>query len=219
MDLTQAIASYRHQAYQFFTLFSMEAMNETLFDWVLSDEATNLFKVLRNQPDSSSCNEGFDLMADAASALRTASSDEQIVALNSLATDRTYLFRALAPGVGALPPYESYWAATSDAESVIITLKSIYRNEGLEVSTLSHERPDYLGVELAYMTVLTEDEANSSSHCSQTAFITNHLSTWVPQYVKSAKEFVSTKFYRGYLLALETFITWEKDYFTSLAAA
>lgn len=211
MEVTQAFSAYRQQAYQLFALLTMKTMDESLFSWVISEEACCTFKSLSQDHENTFANEGFALMAQAVESLQSLTPQEQKTTLETLATDRTYLFRALAPGVGALPPYESYWAATSDAESVILALKKNYRHEGLQMSNATHERPDYLGIELAYMAALLEKTENTQSKEAQKDFIQNHISTWIPKYVASAKTHAVTDFYKGFLIALESFVAQEKE--------
>lgn len=215
MGKPQTTATYRHQAYQLFAILAMKPMDEALFNWILSEEAETTLGNLRNWAKESTSHEGFSLMLHAVKALRETPPEEQKTALNALATDRTYLFRALAPGVGALPPYESYWAATTDAESIILQLKKDYRQGGLEMSDLVHDRPDYLGVELTYLATLTAGEEDSAIQELQTDFIGHHIGSWLPKYLESAKAQVSTEFYKGYLLALGLFIAQEKVSFAA----
>ena len=78
----------RLEVYQLFSVLLMRPINEVTAQWLESEEAAALLMRLGIDPAS---------LAEAD--------------LDALNRDRTYLFRALAPGVGAQPPYESYWTA------------------------------------------------------------------------------------------------------------
>lgn len=127
--------------------------------------------------------------------------------LGELVRDRTYLIRAIRPGVGAPPPYESHWATPGAGESVILDLTRTYARAGLEVSPQTHQRPDYLGIELMYFARLVEREAQASdepargaARAEQAAFFEGHLGRWAGDYLRAALPHAQADFFRGLLM-------------------
>lgn len=183
----------RLEAYQLFSLLLMRPIDEATAEWLESEEAAAVL----------------DRLGIAPAAFAESS-------LDKLNRDRTYLFRALAPGVGAQPPYESYWLAKTDAESVIVSLRECYRAAGMEVDAAAHDRPDFLGVEVAFMATLAEQErlADQEGDCDgaenlrglQRAFLSEHLGAWAPAYLASARPMAETRFYSDVLDALNAFL-------------
>ena len=167
----------RLQAYQLLTLLFMKPIDDAVVEWMNSQEAVEIMEEVG-----------------------VSSSSEELSDLDLLNTDRTYLLRALAPDVGAPPPYESFWTAKEDAESVILSLQQVYRENGMQIDSDVHDRPDYLGVEIAFLQELAEresealqngdEEAAGEYRVKQTEFIDDHLRAWVPKYVEDRKSVV-----------------------------
>ena len=178
----------RLEVYQLFSVLLMRPINEVTAQWLESEEAAALLMRLGIDPAS--------------------------LALNR---DRTYLFRALAPGVGAQPPYESYWTAKAEPGSVIVALRERYRAAGVEVDASAHDRSDYLGVEVAFMAALAEQEfqavqagdeiAAARLSSLRQAFLADHLGAWAPAYLTSARRMAKTRFYGEVLDALNAFLS------------
>ena len=184
----------RLEVYQLFSVLLMRPINEVTAQWLESEEAAALLMRLGIDPAS---------LAEAD--------------LDALNRDRTYLFRALAPGVGAQPPYESYWTAKAEPGSVIVALRERYRAAGVEVDASAHDRSDYLGVEVAFMAALAEQElqavqagdeiAAARLSSLRQAFLADHLGAWAPAYLTSARRMAKTRFYGEVLDALNAFLS------------
>lgn len=122
----------------------------------------------------------------------------------ALAIDRTALFRGVDPQ-GLLPPYEAFW--TGD-ESGLQSATAAYRQAGIEPTSGQGERPDYLGMELAFLEALAAAEAMRDPEQGpllremRRTFIDKHLSSWVPRYCEAATPKANTGFFRSFLALL-----------------
>lgn len=128
-----------------------------------------------------------------------------------LAVDRTYLFRGVDEG-GPLPPYEGFFASTKEA--AISAIGKAYDSAG--VHTSNNERLDYLGQELAFVSVLIQKEANARAvgdeaiaeelFTMRKEFLRTHISSWVREYCAAAIPFAKTNYFVGFLNILSAWI-------------
>lgn len=148
-------------------------------------------------------------------------------ALDALVLDRTYLVRALAPDVGAPPPYETHWHGPEQGESVMLSLAEAYRKAGLTVATASHQRADYLGIELLFMMRLAQAEADAAIadeatraalHADQADFFRRHVGSWAVDYAQAALPHAATGFFRGLLQVLLALVGGERAVLAEQAA-
>jgi putative dimethyl sulfoxide reductase chaperone len=130
-----------------------------------------------------------------------------------LVVDWTRLFRALRPGYGPPPPYES--AGFMDENATLAVLHSLTEYYVLNQEEI-HNRADYLGLELEYLAYLFHNEAEAWNrrdekaayeiHQNAIRFYTEHPGKWVNNYCENAKEHASTPFFRGFLQVCQTMI-------------
>lgn len=145
-------------------------------------------------------------------------------ALDELVRDRTYLLRALAPDVGAPPPYETHWHGPEQGESVMLSLAEAYRRAGVAVGRDAHQRGDYLGIELAFMMGLAQQEADApvagraALRAEQADFFRRHLGSWADDYACAALPLATTAFFRGLLQALRALVAQERLLLSDQAA-
>ncbi len=135
----------------------------------------------------------------------------------ALGVDRTRLYRGVSPTYGPPPPYEAVWSREgNNAPALLQKIASIYRKHGLAQAPDAAERLDYIGIELAFIQELAQEEAEAweageadrarSLLAGQSAFIREHLINWVPAFIETALEFAGTDFYRGHLRLLRGFL-------------
>ena len=74
--------------------------------------------------------------------------------VEALMVDWTRLFRGVAPDYGPLPPFESMWRKE---DGILETLAGIYAAHGVSVDGGITTMPDYIGVELAFISFLLEN--------------------------------------------------------------
>lgn len=134
-----------------------------------------------------------------------------------LAVDWTRLFRGVQPGYGPPPPYEAeYRQGVRDANRFLQLLRREYASFGASLDASAGNRPDYLGLELAFLSFLAsneaekwkagEDEEARSLAGGANNFLHNHLGAWVGAYCEKALPEARTDFYRGYLMVLQSIL-------------
>lgn len=140
---------------------------------------------------------------------------------NEIAADRVCLMKGVKYTFGIKPPLESLYTESEDAFKTLTDVKDCYREAGLGITKDAKERPDYIGIELDFMTWLAEQEAIAwqipdenlalSFQEKQQYFLTDHLVLWIPNYCKSMFEGAQTDFYRGIARLLAAFIYQEAE--------
>lgn len=236
-------AQARYLCYSLAAACMLRLPDEGFAHEVCSDEFADALSRMEASSASPALAKGVSLMREYVAAMRSARAagesgeavkeacrrsgepGRQREILDELAKDRTYLFRALGPGVGAPPAYETHWRKPLVAGSVISELTELYRSFGMEVSPEVHERADYLGVELAFMMHLVERELGakaddpSSIRLHEKSFFSDHLVSWVPLYLREAEVVAKTGFFKGALLIMQGLMDSESEYFGAFAAS
>jgi len=126
----------------------------------------------------------------------------------ALAVDWTRLFRGIRPGYGPPPPYEAlYRSDISNPLELLQAIMAWYRHYNLAAAPDQLNRPDYLGLELGFLSHLAEIEAQAWEQGDQAAaqelrkqsdrFYVEHLSCWAPAFCQTALPHCQTGFYRG----------------------
>ena len=111
-----------------------------------------------------------------------------------------------------------------------IAVKRLYRAAGAEMESECKELPTHIGVELAFMSYLCEQQAaalrtglqaaavESVSSAStdwlgyrriQIIFLQRHLNDWFPQLSEAIQLYATTPLYRGLALLTEDFLAWD----------
>ncbi len=158
-----------------------------------------------------------DMPGDMARYLRnTASRRADDIALE-LARDWTRLFRGVGSGTRfhLPPPYEACytgWEGSGASARLFLELQNIYAKAGL--SCAQHgSRPDYVGVMLAFVSLLWRKELAGNISLQTAAefsllrerFERDHLQPWVSDFCRRAAPYAETLFYRGVLEELAAF--------------
>jgi TorA maturation chaperone TorD len=127
-----------------------------------------------------------------------------------LAVDWTRLFRGVSPTYGPVPPYESLYTDGPRTQLEILqTIQSLYVENGAALAGRAPDRPDYLGLELGFVSFLARQEAaawrqGASDLAANLAalgqdFLVQHPARWVARFVDAAIAQSQTSFYRGLL--------------------
>lgn len=134
-----------------------------------------------------------------------------------LAVDRTRLFRGRSAEAAFQPPYEALYRRQRQQPELLLELITCYRQAGLVYEESAAERPDYAGVELAFLSYLytKEKEAEEQGWTAEAhrygsaaaAFVQDHLSCWLPAYGQQMAQHAETDFFRGIGLCLVGLLT------------
>lgn len=139
----------------------------------------------------------------------------------SIAVDRSALFRATRRTAGPLPPCEGLYRTDRPARATMQDLNAFYARFGSGMAEDVRERPDYLGIELAFMAQLvgaTIDAAPENGETeiglrAQREFVQRHLSLWAPSCCEELARNADTDAMRGLLALLRDFIEEERERF------
>lgn len=211
-------AQVRYATYHLVFVPMLRLPDDEFLGQIQSTEFLAMLESIRGAVPIPLMSEGLDLIEGYVDGLSEAGGKDHEVLVDTLARDRTYLFRALAPDVGAPPPYETQYRDKRVREASIGELADAYRAAGLEVSNAVHERPDYLGVELAFMARLIEAEAHAGMsdldelRKNQASFYFDHVGRWAPHYASDALSHARTDFFVGLLKVAQALFERESTY-------
>lgn len=139
-------------------------------------------------------------------------------AILRLAVHRARLFRGISRDLGPVPPYEAVFRAREGLAEVdvLLALRELYEELGVELGEGVAERPDSLGVELGVMAYLCAEEARIVSQGEtagagqlarlQELFLRDHLLRWVPAYCEMLAREAGCGFYSGAARLLKAFL-------------
>jgi TorA maturation chaperone TorD len=139
-----------------------------------------------------------------------------------LAVDWTRLFRGVSPEYGPPPPFEGlYVKGGTNSHEVLETVLKCYRENGFSPDPVFQNRPDYIGMELDFLGLLSEREAealeagdmsNASGYLKTVrSFLLEHLGTWCGDFCDRAIVHAKTGFYRGALQVTKGIVSGEVD--------
>ncbi|MFA5536369.1 MAG: molecular chaperone TorD family protein [Bacillota bacterium] len=138
-----------------------------------------------------------------------------------LAIDRTKLCRGTPRSNNISPPYEALYLTPEKETEQLLLLVQFYQKAGLTMSDESHERLDYIGIELAFMAELCTREAASIRKGEENKykeillleqkFLNEHLLKWVLDYCAQMINFAQTEFFRGIGHLLRAFLQEERE--------
>lgn len=142
-------------------------------------------------------------------------------AQQALALDRTMLFRGSRGTEGPLPPRESLYRTDRAERELLGDLNVFYARCGSGLAEGTHEAPDYLGVELAFMAELVraaldgapDDPETGQWESAQRDFAREHLGQWAPACCASLAAQARTDGFRGLLLLASDFLSNEAECF------
>lgn len=141
------------------------------------------------------------------------------VELESLRIDCTQLF--IGPFKLLAPPYGSFYLEDGKlmGESTI-DVRGWYEKEGLDI--VIKDAPDHIAMELEFMYYLITKQIQAAneeniqdiqlSQQKQKAFLSTHLSRWLPGLVKNIQEYAQTNFYRRLATLTDIFVRKDLDH-------
>ncbi len=129
---------------------------------------------------------------------------------DQLGVDWTLLFRGLRPGYGPKPPYGYLHQTMKLSEMAYLQrISGTYASFGAEIEPSQSNRPDYLGLQLAFLSFLYQQASRAYQQGNaeeavrlETAaadFFTQELAPWVLTFCQEAQAHCKTRFYHGYL--------------------
>lgn len=133
---------------------------------------------------------------------------------DELGVDWTRLFRGLRPGYGPKPPYAYLYQKTRQSElEYLRKISSLYAQYSAEIEPAQSNRPDYLGLQLAFLSFLNQQaslayqqenqaQANQLENAAD-LFFKQELAPWAISFCEEAKLHAQTAFYQGYLEILQ----------------
>ncbi len=198
-------ADRRSRVYLLLSGFYTERPGEEFIAKLQTDKFRNTLKILSSSEDSKIA-EAAELFNAFLNSTRNTLIEEVAV---ELGVDFTRLFRGVKKDYGPPPPYESLWRG-EDRVMGEWTLKVLekYQNSGISMD-MSDEIPDYIGIELKFMSLLCFHEAKCWKEIKienalrfleiEAQFLRDHLGVWTPAYVAKALESAKTLFYKAAL--------------------
>ncbi|MEZ0343574.1 MAG: molecular chaperone TorD family protein [Caldimicrobium sp.] len=124
-----------------------------------------------------------------------------------LGVDFTKLLRGVKKGYGPPPPYESVWKGEGQVMGMWTEkVLNFYSEAGLGMD-LEEELPDYIGIELKFLSILSYHEAEALQKGNleeakkfqdlQKRFLETHLTTWAFNFLDEMEKQAETDFYKG----------------------
>ncbi len=123
------------------------------------------------------------------------------------------------------PPYESVYRAESKGRLMgdsTEEVRKMYIEEGLDISGFIHDLPDHILAELEFMSYLSEKEAVAWEEekkeiaeqylRKQDAFLSKHMTKWIPQFTQVMYNGSREEFYRLLAKLTSSFVTIDHDY-------
>jgi TorA maturation chaperone TorD len=165
-------------------------------------------------------NGGLELLASYRS--RIQHSPEQEI-LTELSVDRTKILR----GTGhpdLKPPYEGLYRSRESMGDSLLEIRRFYRKAGLVPDETMGESPDYLCVELDFMSHLCRREQGLWLHggevretvAREREFLKEHLGHWVGDFAHAVEKHAATDFYRGFCQILDAFVALDLEWLDRL---
>ena len=145
--------------------------------------------------------------------------------IRELSVDRTRIIRAIGRS-DLKPPYEGLYLGKKSGGASVLAVHTFYRKAGIVPDKDTPEPPDFLCVELDFMSQLCRREHacwSSTSDVTETVFfeerfLREHLGKWVGTFCDQAEEQSQTRFYRGFLNILNVFIEIDMLYLGELVS-
>jgi DMSO reductase family type II enzyme chaperone len=122
------------------------------------------------------------------------------------------------------PHYETEYVQTDAfrAVHVVAEVAAFYQAFGVRVAATAGERPDYIGMELAFMSFLASKQAWAAGHSeprrvrqareAQRQFLTDHLGRWARSFCRALAESAETSLHRALAPALDAFLVGEAEH-------
>lgn len=123
--------------------------------------------------------------------------------VRDLAVNWTLVFRGMNPAHGPRPPYAGAWLSDDGTGvKLMLSVNSLYVEEGLGVSGSHLNRLDYIGVELEFMAHLVgrfAKEGTDELASRIVDFEDRFILSWLPRFRAQVEERCNIEFWKGYL--------------------
>jgi len=122
--------------------------------------------------------------------------------MEALKRDYTRLFIGLEKTLA--PPYASVYLSEDHLlyGSSVLDVRQFYKKFGLSVNPMNRVPDDHIGFELYCLSFLLENAAQAALR----EFLSNHLNTWLPSFLRLVEEKAETAYYRGVALLTLGFV-------------
>jgi len=141
-----------------------------------------------------------------------------------ISVERTRLFRGISPEYGPPPPFELVYQEGAGGERMMLTMLDLLKEySAISFPVPPRERPDYIGVELAFMAFLCEKEIEAREGGKtanvlldiQKKFLDEHLIRWIPRFCERIVLESKLDFYRGIVKIMACFIDMDRLVFNN----
>lgn len=157
---------------------------------------------------------GLDQLIACTSKLDELSTDE---AVERVMVEYTELF--LGPGVPKAPPFESFYRSNKKNffGPETYEMKYMLNRHGLESKKKDKQPEDHIGLELLFISMLTEklltleEKEHMTIIREQIPFMGKHLIGWIPEFCNDAKEHGSLGFYGALIEVIWGVLLWDKE--------
>lgn len=144
----------------------------------------------------------------------------------ALQIEYTKLFRGVTKGYGPPPPYESVYKEGALQGKVTGYVSKTYAQYGVKVPNAAGNLPDYIGMELKFMSVLASKEAEAWGKdrtraleliVAEKQFVKEHLLSWIPEFCSKAGEISGMDFYKSMMQLFPAVLKWDSSILDDLA--
>lgn len=202
--------SFREQLYSFYASHLLEPVKEENKE-VVTDSFWRQFPL---EAANGQIKSGLEQLIFCTSNLDNQDSLRSIEQVN---VEYTELF--IGPGAPKAPPWESFYNTRKKLffGTTAYVMKDLLNKQGLESKNSGRQPEDHLGLELLYLTVLTENMHNHDRQSQvtiikdQLAFMDEHLLSWIPKLYDDAKNSGSIGFYSGFIELIWGTLLWDKE--------
>ena len=202
----RALAEGRSKLYGFLSSLYLQIPDADLVNSLLSNQSSQILNILSSGPELS--NEMTQGLGEMREFIEKAKEISKNKLQEELAVDWTKLFRGVKPGYGPRPPLESiYLDSPTETGDVMSEIADEYSRAEANLNPRTADRPDYIGMELDFLRLLTEKEAlmwksGNREYAvrylrQQKSFLDQHVMRWVPSFCDAASDHTSTSFFKG----------------------
>lgn len=210
-------AEDRSRIYMLLSIFYMHVPGENIIRMLRSNEFIQALRIALLE-DNKEMTESLKILEMFVNSMRDIPESEVI---EDLAVDFTRLFRGIKEGYGPPPPYESVWRGEGRVmgewtQKVI----QIYSEAGIGID-MAGELPDYIGVELKFMSLLSYREAEAWRKNDipkalrflelQRRFMDEHVRQWVTEFCDKIEEVAASILYKGIAMLTKSFLGFDAE--------
>ena len=201
----------RNYSYRFFqSVFGGEPTKEQIGVWA-SRITEDSFLIMPSDEDS-----GYSIALSSVLEILVSAVNEPESYLTKLRQEYTDLF--IGPHALPAPPWESVYLSRERALFLedTLTIRNLYRAEGLIPKEYPLVADDHLSLEIAFMSSLAENALGAyMENCKDIqhhklqvskSFLVDHLTIWIPLFTKLLQQQKTTVFYTQAAILLEKFL-------------